>query len=99
MYAKTINYGNTIENTHGKSVGAVTVEMLPQGTLLNHVTLTLEEAHPMGKHPEPMLKVSIDNKKTVTITLKTALKALGFLDGPNLGNITIGQNIYKEKEA
>lgn len=99
MYAKTVNYGNTIENTHGKAVGAIKVEILPQGTFLNHVQITIEEAHPMGKHPEPMLRVSVNNQKDVVIPLQTALKALGFFDGPNLGNIAIGQNLYNEKEA
>lgn len=98
MYAKTVNYGNTIENTHGKAVGAIKVEILPQGTFLNHVQITIEEAHPMGKHPEPMLRVSVNNQKDVVITLQTALKALGFFDGPNLGNIAIGQNLHGEKE-
>ena len=42
MYAKTVNYGNTIENTHGKAVGAIKVEILPQGTFLNHVQRSIK---------------------------------------------------------
>jgi len=93
MYIKPIKYGQPPETVRGQTVGAVIVEILPQGDLQQHISLTIEEAHDLGKWPEPMLRISTDNQKPVLLALSTVLRATGLIDNPQPTITTIGSNI------
>ena len=98
MYVKPIKYGHTPANTHGQAVGGVAIEILPQGELTQQVQLTIEEAHDMGKWPEPMVRISINNQKEVLLSLVTLLSHSGLLDTPDQSNIAIGQNMTEPED-
>jgi len=80
MYVKTGKYGQIAQDQQGAIVGSVNIELLPQGELKEHVELTIEESKVMGKWPEPMLRVSVNNQAPRLYGIHTILKALDIFD-------------------
>lgn len=96
MYVKPIRYGQKPESVTGQAVGSVVIEILPQGELKHHLSIAIEEAHDMGKYPEPMLRVSVDSKKDVLLPLGVVLESAGYFDAPkaqSVGNSIIEPSI------